>query len=109
MDQHEFSEEEDEVPVFEGGDGRTAEEAITINNVSSHLAGVRAEKEYISRQFGEQGRDWDLKKQALTERDDGTQVDEMTIETSSGETKTLYFDVSDFTAWNFRTELNEDL
>jgi hypothetical protein len=101
MDRHDSTEGEDEVPVFEGGDGRTAEEAITIKNVSSHLAGVRAEKEYISRQLGEQGRDWDLKKQALTERDDGTQVDEMTIQTSSGETKTLYFDVSNFYGMEF--------
>ena len=92
---------EKEGPRFSGGDGSSPESAVVIDNVSSHAAGVRAEKEYISRLFGEEGVNWRLSEQALLEQDGGPRLDRMTIETASGDTETLHFDVSNFFGMDF--------
>jgi hypothetical protein len=88
--------EANDQPEYAGGDGSSPEEAVLIKDAPSHVAGVRAESAYISRQFGERGKDWELKEQSLTERKDGRQIDKMTIETASGDVETFYFDVSGF-------------
>lgn len=83
-------------PEYAGGDGSTPEEAIIIKNVDSHVAGVRAEKEYLADRYGIQDLDWEMKMQTLKELDDDTRLDEIIIEKASGEEETLYFDVSNF-------------
>lgn len=83
-------------PEYTGGDGRTPESAVVIENVRSHVAGIRAEKQYISEQIGETENQWDLSQQVLFERDDGTRIDRLTVELSSGETEMFYFDLSNF-------------
>jgi len=85
-----------EGPHFSGGDGRTPETAVVIENVGSTPAGIRAEKAYISRQLGETRGEWDLREQALLQREDGTRIDRLKVEPSSGKTETFYFDVSNF-------------
>ncbi|MCS3632035.1 hypothetical protein GGP55_002648 [Salinibacter ruber] len=95
-DQDHFAGEESDRPEYAGGNGRSPEEAILIKDAPSHAAGVRAESTYISRKFGERGQDWKLKGQSLTEREDGRQIDQMTIETAAGDVETFYFDVSSF-------------
>ena len=92
-------------PEYAGGDGSSPEEAVLIKGASSHTTGVRAESTYISRQFGKQGQDWQLKEQSLTESADGRKIDKMTIETAAGDVETIYFDVSDF----FGMDLPDDL
>jgi hypothetical protein len=89
-------EEESDGIVYAGGDGSSPEEAVLIKDAPSHTAGVRAESAYISRKFGERGQDWELKEQSLTQKEDGRQIDKMTIETTAGDVETIYFDVSGF-------------
>lgn len=86
----------DDGPVFSGGDGSTPEDAVVIEEVRCHVAGIRAEKKYLSLLFGRERVDWRLKKQTLRERDDGTRIDEITIEKDCGGTETVYFDISNF-------------
>jgi hypothetical protein len=83
-------------PEYAGGDGSSPEEAVRIKGAPSHAAGVRAESAYISRRFGERGQDWELKEQSLTQKEDGRQIDKMTIETAAGDVETFYFDISGF-------------
>lgn len=96
MSENKKSARPEDGPVFSGGDGSTPEDAVVIEEAGSHVAGVRAEKEYLSRLFGTEGIDWELKIQTLMERDDGTRIDEMTIEKDSGGAETVYFDISNF-------------
>ena len=90
------SESKKDGPAYSGGDGRTPETAVVIEDVSSHVGGIQAEKAYISRQLEESQLEWDLLEQALLEREDGTRIDRLTVEQSTGKTETFYFDVSNF-------------
>lgn len=96
MNENSYSSPDASDPEYTGGDGRTLESAVVIENVRSHAAGIRAEKQYISQQIREGEHQWVLHEQVLLERDDGTRVDRLTVESSSGETETFYFDVSNF-------------
>jgi len=96
MTHDDCQEAEPDGPEYAGGEGSSPEEAVLIKNAPSHVAGVRAESAYISRQFGERGHDWKLKEQSLTEREDRRRIDKMTIETAARNVETIYFDVSDF-------------
>lgn len=91
--------EADEGVTYSGGDGSTPEEAVVIEGASSHPAGIRAEKQYLARLFGKEGADWRLQGQSLFVGD-GQVIDRLTVETASGESETLYFEISDF----FRAE-----
>lgn len=105
IDQGELPERKGDGVEYAGGDGSSPEEAVLIKGAPSHTTGVRAESTYISRQFGKQGQDWQLKEQSLTESADGRKIDKMTIETAAGDVETIYFDVSDF----FGMDLPDDL
>jgi len=96
MSKSKESAEDGSGPVFAGGNGRRPEDAVVIEGVGSHMAGIRAEKEYLSQLFGAEGIGWELKRQALRQRDDGTRIDKITVEKGSGGTETVYFDVSNF-------------
>jgi len=90
--------EVDEGVTYSGGDGSAPEEAIVIEGASSRAAGIRAEKRRLARLFGKEGADWRLQGQSLFVGD-AQVIDKLTVETASGETETLYFEISDF----FRT------
>jgi len=85
--------------TYSGGDGSAPGEAIVIEGACSHVEGIRAEKRYIARRFGEEGSDLRLQNQSLFVKDNWV-VDELTVEITSGETEILYFEISDF----FRTD-----
>lgn len=91
--------EDEEIQIagitYSGGDGSAPGEAIVIGGARSHSEGIRAEKRYIARRFGEEGSDWCLESQSLFVGDTRV-VDELTLEITSGETESLYFEVSDF-------------
>jgi hypothetical protein len=81
--------------TYSGGDGSAPGEAIVIGGARSHAEGIRAEKRYLARHFGEEGSDWRLQRQSLFVEDNRV-VDELTVENAPGDTETLYFEVSDF-------------
>ena len=77
-----------------GGDGSTIENAIIIN-AQSTLDGVAAEYKYISNKHGERNRNWSLKYQFLTKKDD-KHFDAMVVKLTNGQELTYYFDISMF-------------
>ena len=83
-------------PLYAGGDGSSPEQAVVIRGVNSNFEGVNAEYEYLRRILGRRGEDWQLRRQSVLETNDGRYLDKMTVEKRSGETVTLYFDVSSF-------------
>jgi hypothetical protein len=96
---HEEDPADEEIQIagitYSGGDGSAPGEAIVIGGARSRAEGIRAEKRYIARRFGEEGSDWRLQSQSLFV-EDARAVDRLTIEDASGDTETLYFEVSDF-------------
>lgn len=81
--------------TYSGGDSSAPGEAIVIEGACSHAEGIRAEKRYIARRFGEEGSDWRLESQSLFVEDEQV-IDELTVENAPGDTETLYFEVSSF-------------
>lgn len=80
---------------FKGGTGASLADAVEIHGVANHFAGVDAEYRYLSDQFGERGKDWDLLGQVLLE-EHGKHYDQMEIVLADGTRKTIYFDLSAF-------------
>jgi hypothetical protein len=80
--------------LFMGGDGATKESAIIINAIYTTV-GIQAELEYIESLYGEKGRDWELKKQALISENTRS-YDLIKITLSNGSQKTIYFDITNF-------------
>lgn len=81
--------------AYLGGDGSVPGRAIVIHGARTHAEGARAEKRYLAHLFGVEGTDWQLQRQSLIV-DDTNAFDEITVEKASGETETLYFEVSEF-------------
>lgn len=96
---HEEDPADEEIQIagitYSGGDGSAPGEAIVIGGARSHAEGIRAEKRYIARRFGEEVSDWRLQSQSLFVEDERV-IDELTVEITSGEIESLYFEVSDF-------------
>lgn len=81
--------------TFEGGPGDTVERAIVIRGAGDGRLGVEAEYQYLARELGRRGVDWQLERQSLLMEDD-RHYDEMRILLSDGTRKVIYFDISDF-------------
>ncbi len=81
---------------FSDNSGLSVDDAIKITGAQSSFDGVGAEYEYIQMRFGEKGRDWTLKLQALVE--DGEKVFDRLDLVLIKEKKeiSLFFDISDF-------------
>lgn len=77
--------------VFEGGDGSSIETAVIIKNAKNEEEGVDAESRWIKKVHP----GWQKGKQALLS-DDGKKYDKIEYTTRTGETKTIYFDITDF-------------
>ena len=77
--------------VYEGGDGSSREKAVVIKGAPNNAAGVRAESDWIRKNHP----GWRKRKQSLMS--DGTRYyDRIEYTTPQGETKTIYFDITDF-------------
>ena len=76
---------------FTNGDGSSMEQAIVIL-ASNSAEGIGAEKRWVT----ENHPSWKLTKQALVHGDNGLVYDKMSYITPEGETKTLYFNITDF-------------
>ncbi len=82
--------------TFAGGEGHEMEEAIIVENAQNSTEGIAAEYVYLDRKFGQPGTDWDISAKR-TEQQDGRMYDIFYITISrTGESKTLFFDITDF-------------
>ena len=77
--------------VFEGGDGISLEQAVIIKNAKGEEEGVDAEAKWIKKIHP----GWRKGNQALMNRD-GKSYDRIEYTTPERETKTIFFDITDF-------------
>ena len=77
--------------TFEGGDGSSIEQAVVIKGAKGEMEGVEAESKWVKKMH----QDWTKGGQALMSKD-GKSYDKIEYTTAKGETKTLYFDITDF-------------
>lgn len=79
---------------YSGGDGASADKAVVINCTASSK-GISAEYAYLEQHFGRRDQDWTLTSQ-MQLNSDGKNLDALEIRFPSGETRTIYFDISQF-------------
>ena len=77
--------------VFQGGDGSSIERAVLIKNAKGEEDGVAAESHWVRTVHP----GWRKGDQALLS-DKGRSYDRIEYRTPNGETKTLYFDITEF-------------
>jgi hypothetical protein len=88
---HETPEQND---CFSGGNGDSFETAVVINT-DIFLIGVQLEYAYVTSQCGERQKDWRMQSQSMHPHGESL-YDVMTVDLSSGQSKTFFFDISKF-------------
>ena len=82
--------------TYEGGDGKTVENAIVIKNAENERNGVAAEYAYIAKINGEKFKDWKPVGQS-TINIDNKKIDLINIQLiQKNETVSYYFDITEF-------------
>ena len=82
--------------TYEGGDGKTVENAIIIKNAENERNGVAAEYAYIAKIHGEKFKDWKPVGQS-TINNDKKKIDLINVQIlQKNETVSYYFDISEF-------------
>jgi hypothetical protein len=77
--------------TYAGGDGHDCAHRVIVQGASGELDGVSAEYDWLA----QKSPGYKRKFQSLT-KCDGQPSDKVTIETASGDTVDVYFDISDF-------------
>ena len=77
--------------VFEGGDGSSMEQAVIIKNAKGEEEGVTAERRWVQKVHP----GWEEGRQALMNKN-GKAYDRIDYTTPGGETKTIFFDITEF-------------
>ena len=85
--------------VVTGGPGDTLQTAIAIKKTPRGLSAEGAEYMLLGKWFGERGKDWTLKRQAMLQVE-GKTYDAYDVVLADGSERCLYFDV---TEWLSRT------
>ncbi len=75
--------------------GQSPDEAIVILDAQTTSEGIAAEYSHLETLFGRQNVDWRLKRQALAQVA-GRRYDVMMVEISPTDTRSIYFDITDF-------------
>jgi len=91
-----------------GADGSSVDKAIVIRNKSNYEncesddqirteygKSIDQEYTYLTNKFGMKGLDWNPGLQSLVKGANSRDYDQITVRLSSGETKTIYFDVTE--------------
>lgn len=82
--------------TYEGGDGKTVENAIVIKNAENEIDGVAAEYAYIAKINGEKFKDWKPVGQSTINKDN-KKIDLINIQLiQKNETVSYYFDITEF-------------
>ena len=83
--------------TFSNESGESKEHAVKILGAENERDGIHAEYQYLSMKFGEKGKDWNLAIQSLLEdKDSGRVYDRMDLDFPHKDSKTLYFDITEF-------------
>ena len=88
-----------ETGTSEVKNGETIENAIIIDAPDTDL-GIREEKRYIERIYGEKGKDWTLLEQRLIQ-ENLKDYDMFLIKTADGFEIKIYFEITSFFGKNF--------
>ena len=82
--------------TYEGGDGKTVENAIVIKNAENEIDGVAAEYAYIAKINGEKFKDWKPVGQSTINKDN-KKIDLINIQfIQKNEIASYYFDITEF-------------
>jgi hypothetical protein len=82
--------------IYEGGDGKTVENAIVIKNAENERNGVASEYAYIAKINGEKFKDWKPVGQSTINKDI-KKIDLINIQLiQKNETISYYFDITEF-------------
>jgi hypothetical protein len=82
--------------IFEGGDGKSIENAIVIKNAKNELFGVASEYDFVARKHGVRNKDWQASSQSTTSND-GKIYDVLNIVLLADKsTVSYYFDITGF-------------
>jgi hypothetical protein len=82
--------------TYEGGNGKTVENAIVIKNAENERNGVAAEYTYIAKINGEKFKDWKPVGQSTITKDN-KKIDFINIQLiQKNETVSYYFDITEF-------------
>jgi hypothetical protein len=82
--------------TYEGGDGKTVENAIVIKNAENERNGVAAEYAFITKIYGEKFKDWKPIGQSTINKDN-RKIDLINIQLiQKDETVSYYFDITAF-------------
>jgi hypothetical protein len=88
--------------VVIGGPGDTLQTAIVIKKTPRGLSAAGAEAMLLGKWFGERGKSWTLKRQAMVQRD-GRTYDIYEVVLADGSERTLHFDVTEWLSRSART------
>jgi hypothetical protein len=83
--------------VVTGGPGHTLQTALVIKKTPRGLSAAGAETMLLGKWFGERGRNWTMKQQAMVQVD-GRTYDTYEVVLTDGSERRLYFDVTDWLA-----------
>jgi hypothetical protein len=82
--------------TYEGGDGKTLENAIVIKNAENERNGIAAEYSFIAKTYGQKFKDWKPIGQSTIVKEN-RKLDLINIETiPKKETISFYFDITEF-------------
>jgi hypothetical protein len=88
--------------VVSGGTGDSIQDAIVIKKTPRGLSAAGAEHLFLTRRFGQRGKDWTLTRQDLLQADRRV-YDTYCVRLADESEQTLYFDVTDWLATAQRT------
>jgi hypothetical protein len=80
---------------YSDNSGGSIEDAIIILDAANSMDGVRAEYDYLTQQYGQQGTDWRVEGQRLL-FENGVPYDVIYVVFPDGEKAAVYFDISGF-------------
>ena len=84
--------------TYSQNEGTSFDDAILIDDVDTHMEGIRAEKLWIANRYGVQNVDWFQVQQQLRFKN-GRPYDILTIEFPDGDREDIYFDITVFFAY----------
>jgi len=80
---------------YSGGNGLNRNNPIIIT-ASTSLMGIPAEYAYLKKQFGEEGKDWEMTLKILLKSEQGRQVESFALKLANGSEVNIFFDITSF-------------
>lgn len=80
---------------YSGGEGLDINNPIIITASTSQM-GIPAEYAYLSKQFGEEGKDWEITMKLLHKTNQGRDVESFVLTLADGSEVSIFFDITSF-------------